>query len=185
MIGDTEDIPFDIIRLIFQGKTLENNLTLRDYNIRHESTLHLLLPLKGGAMAVGFGFNSLNTPVIQKFATTAPAYCTVSQGLSFRTKCINSSCAAYNNAVFVNRGLGYFNIGREFVTLKCPQCSTKAEAATNCGFYRAKWKFTGTTQEGETIEKEGQTDTEDYYTWKDGDDAMWVTLEVQVDAYQP
>lgn len=141
LVVECEGIPPDQQRMIFAGQQLEDNRTIAQYGIRHNSTLHLVLRLWGG----GGGPEIITTARLDADAmqvgtlTNGPTYRTLRPGLAIEGLCPTEGCKAHNDNVLHNVGYAAFDYHTD--TARCPECMGKIVKFTSCYARNCYWRF--------------------------------------------
>lgn len=155
----------------------------KTFSIQKESTLHLVLRLRGGGFP-SIKFNSMGEPIILKFSDSAPNWRMINRGLNFEGICMNSKCAAYKNKVWIQKKFGKFNIAMEVYKSPCPICKKFCEKVENMGLYMGRCVSKGRIK-GEKLEKtmeSTQKKENEFLTFEDKDQTRveWLYLEMEV-----
>ena len=143
-IQDKEGIPPSQQRLTFRGMLLDNGL-LSDYGITVESTINLILSLRGGGGAF-VDVSNEDAMEMHNWSSRAPDWRTVQPGLTLEGTCINKQCRAFREDVLSNHHFEMFDlcekssaIPRYYAKAKCPMCHNDITAIkpgfSNC-YYR-------------------------------------------------
>lgn len=189
-IQDKEGFPPDQQILIFNNKRLEDNRTLKDYNIDNGDELYLFIRFRGGEFGSSgkiFTDPTKVSPNEIKLTQKAPFYRAVKQGMNLHGICRNKKCLAFGKEVIYMFGYGTFDLFNNEDTAKivCPSCECLFPVET-CSFLFCKYSYFGKKIENDNIEKveysnvNSKKDAVDYF-YKGGNkenNSIWIQLKI-------
>lgn len=142
-IQDKEGIPVDQQKIVYAGMTLEDEDQIFEYGIQRESTLHLVLRLRGGGGGKAFvDVSNEKSAITIQWSDTAPAWRVAEQGLCLEGICTNSKCPAKSRQVIMNFKMGTFDLMLDTEKCVCPMCKEYVEPKS-CGFNNCAYTISG------------------------------------------
>jgi len=181
-IEDKENIPIQQQGFVFGGRQLENDRTMRDYNINEQSTIHMFLRLRGGGVIFA---DVERDPFKSKWNFNAPTWRRAGWGLCLEGLCMNSLCKAYRKMVIIIMGLPYiFELGVPGEkSTNCPMCDSYVKPIT-CGLNNCEWRYMGIkeTDRGlKRVECDWKQVSDEYHRFNDDKESLanWSKLLIE------
>lgn len=159
---------------------MKNPLCLSEYNIKHNSNIHLVLKCSERGPRESFAFNGINELVTLQLSRWVPKWISLNQGISWVSNCENPNCEAFMKEVIWNKGFGVFDVLLERKNAVCPICKKTFQTVQNCGFFKTKWKYFGKDAEGVERRNQGVASGENYTVFLEGGNENWEFLRVEV-----
>lgn len=192
IIEDVEGIPAGEIRLLFQGKQLEDSRTLMDYFVLPTSTFHVAIRLRGGGCVdLGGGLVTQNVEAVQvsgrSIAPTIIHWKGYSVGMNLYSICTNKGCVSRKDgkghAVVFNAKYGQILLTPERMKFQCPACEVAMCAifqfVVSSGRALFRFKKSGVGEEVKTVVLESLGSTDEYKTFDEkGGNAKYDFIEI-------
>ena len=167
LVEEIEGIPTNQQRLVFAAKQLIDENTLADYNVQRDSSLQLVLCLRGGGGFSGPDVSDeMNGNVkIRSFTNNLPYWRTVNPGFYADGVCSNEKCDLFKKNVVCNLGINQ-TFDMAFIIPRCPACNDSAIDCITWGVALCKFKLFAKKKKEKMEESNWQTVSAGYHDFE-------------------